>query len=419
LESAQAKERSNIISRIRIEYEAAVKRENQLKREFEIQSRVLTNQADDLIEYNIRQRDVETNKKLYESTLQQGKQASLATAMRNSNARVVDAAIATDSPSTPNLPLNLALGMFAGLLFGSVFAIARSHSDTSIKAPGVLEAHLNLRELGIIPVASVDSAIRALPGATDSTNGNGNRSKAVGEKTSKDCLELVTWSRKTSVISEAFRSTMTSILFSGENGDRPKVLVITSPSPQDGKSTVVSNLAIALAEVNHRVLLIDADMRRPRLHTIFDVPNTFGLSDVLHDRRPIEEYDEESLVRKTHIPDLYVLPAGPARTNLTRLLYSNTMTDLITRMRGSFDTILIDSAPVLSVPDARFVARSADAIVLVVRARQTHQEAAYAAAKCFEEDGRQILGTILNDWDPKLSPYGQGYVPYGAYHHIV
>jgi receptor protein-tyrosine kinase len=195
--------------------------------------------------------------------------------------------------------------------------------------------------------------------------------------------------------------------------------VITSPSPQEGKSTVISNLAIALAEVNHRVLLIDADMRLPRLHAIFDLPNTFGLSDVLHDRMPVQDYSDESLIKRTQIPDLYVLPAGPARTNLSRLLYSTRMKELITRFRDSFDTILIDSAPVLSVPDARLLARAADAVVLVVRAHRTHQEAAYAAVKCFEEDGRQILGTVLNDWDPKVSSYGRAYSqynPYSGYH---
>ena len=362
---------------------------------------------------------METNKKLYDAALQQGKEASLSSAMRTSNARVVDPAIVPGSPRTPNLPLNITLSMLGGLFCGVVFVIVRSRSDASIQVPGLLEAHLNLRELGIIPVATADPEIRALSGAPRAigpASGNGGGvTTSQRDKRPKDCLELVTWSRKSSVISEAFRSTMTSILFSGENGDRPRVLVITSASPQEGKSTVVSNLAIALAEINHRVLLVDADMRLPRLHSIFDLPNTFGLSDVLHDRRPIHEYIDESLVRETHIPDLYVLPAGPARTNLSRLLYSTRMKELITRFRDSFDTILIDSAPVLSVPDSRFLARAADAVILVVRAHQTHQEAAYAAVKCFEEDGRQVLGTILNDWDPRVSAYGQ-YNSYSGYY---
>src|SRR5262249_43440794 len=159
--------------------------------------------------------------------------------------------------------------------------------------------------------------------------------------------------RKPSVMAEAFRSVMTSIMFSGENGERPSVLLFTSPSPREGKSTIVCNLAIALAEINHRVLVIDADMRLPRLHRIFEVSNTFGLGDILHERTSIQDYVDESLMRKTSIANLHVLPAGPGRSNLSRLLYSSRMTELIRRFRQTFDIILIDSPPVLSVPDAR------------------------------------------------------------------
>src|SRR5690606_32471636 len=122
-------------------------------------------------------------------------------------------------------------------------------------------------------------------------------------------------------------------------------------------STITSNLAIALAEINQRVLLIDGDLRRPRVHDIFDVPNTFGLSDVLHERTPIDDYEEASLVRKTRIPDLAVLPAGPGRASVTPLLHSERMKSLIARFRDQFDIILIDAAPVLTVPDARVLAR--------------------------------------------------------------
>ena len=207
---------------------------------------------------------------------------------------------------------------------------------------------------------------------------------------------------------------MTSILMSIDGTDS-QVLVLTSSTPKEGKTTVTTNLGIALAEINRRVLIIDGDMRLPRLHSIFDLPNTFGLSDFLHERRPVEEYTEDELVRKTHIPNLYVMLAGPARSNLSRLLYSYRMTELLARFRGTFDTILIDSAPVLSVPDSRILGRSADAVIVVVRAHQTHQESALTALRCFEEDGIRVLGTILNDWNPKRSPYGT-YGQYGGYY---
>jgi len=183
-------------------------------------------------------------------------------------------------------------------------------------------------------------------------------------------------------------------------------MVITSASPQEGKSTVASNLGIALAEIGHRILLIDGDMRIPRLHAIYGVANTFGLSDLLYDRKPIREYPDDALVRRTMVPDLYLLPSGPARAVFPKLLHSPRTEELLTRLLETYDTILIDSPPVLSVPDARILARSADGVILVVRAHRTQQAAAFAAARCFIEDGSIILGTVLNGWNPKASSYG-------------
>jgi succinoglycan biosynthesis transport protein ExoP len=415
IEKQREKERSNILSRIRIEYESASKRENDLRRQYDGEAHALAGQADDLIQYNLLQREAESNKKLYETTLQKAKEASLASAMRASSARIVDPALAFAVPMSPNYIFNVTLGIFGGLLCGALFVFVRSRMDSTIQSPGVLELQMNLRELGVIPAATLDPALRgglsALPRALGTGKRSRGRTKLAGGDDGSDCLELVTWNRKPSLLAEAFRSTITSILYTGDNGSRPRVFVITSPAPQEGKSTVVSNLAIALAEVSNRVLLIDADMRRPRLHSIFDLPNTFGLADVLHERKPVQEYVIDSIVRKTLVPNLYVLPAGPARTNLSRLLYSKRMKEMITRFRDKFDVILIDTAPVLVVPDSRILARTADGVILVLRAHKTHQEAAFAAAKCFAEDGNRIIGTILNGWNPKMS--SDGY--YGSY----
>jgi capsular exopolysaccharide synthesis family protein len=418
LEAASQNERKNVLTRIRIEYEASLKREQQLQRDFNAQTRFLSGQAGNLVQYNILLREVETNRNLYTATLTQGKEASLASAMRANNARVVDFATVTPFPNSPNLTMNMSLGMIGGLFFGALFVVVRSTMDPTVKLPGSLGTQLNLRELGVIPsagtVRELRSPISLLTGAKSARKSRGPQTILIPKEEKKPTwsgLELVTWTEKSSVISEAFRSVMTSILFSNRNSGPAQVLVVTSSVPQEGKTTVVSNLAIALAEINHRVLLIDADMRLPRLHSIFNLPNTFGLSDFLHERKPIEEYVDGELFRTTHVPNLYVMPAGPARSSLSRLLYSSRMRELMSRVRGSFDTILIDSAPVLSVPDARILAHSADGVVLVVRAHRTHQQSAFAAIRCFEEDGRPIIGTILNDWNPKMASYG----PYGAY----
>jgi capsular exopolysaccharide synthesis family protein len=319
--------------------------------------------------------------------------------------------------------------MFGGLFCGALFVVVRFTLETRIQAPGTVELHFNLRELGIIPSAALIPGLRNKPRLLPGRGGTTNKLQRTpgtvlippGEaRQTRESLEFITWNQKSSVISESFRAAVTSILFSSENIEQPQVLVITSAAPGEGKTTVSTNLAIALAETNQRVLLIDADMRLPRLHSIFDLPNTQGLTDFLHERRPVDEYVDDELARKTHIPNLFIMPAGPARSNLSRLLYSKRVKELLARLCSSFDMILLDTPPVMSVPDARILGRAAGAVVLVMRAHQTRTDAAIAAVRCFEEDGCPVLGTILNDWNPKRSsvgpygaPYGSPYSPYG------
>jgi polysaccharide biosynthesis transport protein len=424
LQAASNRERQNVISRIRVDFESAKRREAQLEQKFKEQAQLLSGQGEQMIQYNILLREVETNKKLYDQTNSQGKEVSLASAMRTKNVHIVDLATAPMVPQSPNVPLNLGLGLMGGFLCGTALVILRSAIDARVHLPGALGIHHNVRELGVIPARSLcpdlqgGRFLRRIIGEAKEKASRTPMSIVIPRDEASqqplESLELVTWLRKSSVMSEAYRSAMTSILLSG-NGHTPQVLLVTSPSPQEGETSVTSNLAIALAEINQRVLIIDADMRLPRLHTIFDIPNTFGLSDFLHERRPIEEYLEEELVRKTQIPNLYVMPAGPARSNLSRLVHSGRVKELLQRFRGRFDTILIDSAPVLTVPDARILGRSADAVILVIRAHRTQHESAFAAVRSFDEDGTPLLGTILNDWNPKRSPHGKAYSPYGAY----
>jgi capsular exopolysaccharide synthesis family protein len=219
-------------------------------------------------------------------------------------------------------------------------------------------------------------------------------------------VELMTWTHKSSAMAESFRATLTSILTTGSSREERRVVLITSPSPQEGKSTVITNLAIALAEIDQRVLLIDADLRRPRLHTALNQANTWGLSDLLRETTPCEDYPGEALCRKTHVPRLSFLPSGPGSVNVSKLLYSSRMDDLLLRFRNEFDAVLIDSPPVLRVADARILSRLADAVVLVFRAGVTTRESAALALNTFAADGAPVLGTILNDWNPRTMGHG-------------
>jgi succinoglycan biosynthesis transport protein ExoP len=251
-----------------------------------------------------------------------------------------------------------------------------------------------------------------IKGASGLSQGVASRSKTLPNGFR---VELVTWLRDSSLLAECFRAVLTSILFTGVNGHRPKVIVLASSSPAEGKTTVASNLAIALAEISRRVLLIDGDLRRPRLHQLFDVDNDYGLSDLLRERQPVEGYPMTTLVHETGIPGLYLLASGKASHSVANLLHSTRLREWLACFRQKFDAVLIDTPPMLQLPDARVLGRLADGVVLVVRAGQTSRDMAKAACQRFEEDGTRILGTVLNDWDPsKGEGYGYGY-GYGHY----
>ncbi len=425
VESAIGKARGNILVRMRSEFESAKRREQLIGAAYASQASLVADQGAKAVHYNILKREVETNRQLYEAMLQKVKEAGITSALRAGNIRVVDLARPPVAPYKPNFLVNSSLGLLAGVFGGVLFVLMRERADRSFRAPGDAPFYLNVPELGVIP--STDSQVRQYLSAEtksrrkkakiltlgDAANGNGKAlngraSEPVESWGSSGRVEHATWQHKLSVVAESFRAVLTSILFSGQNGDRPRVILLSSPGPSEGKTTVASNLAIALAEIHHRVLLIDTDMRRPRLHEIFDVPNTWGLSDLLREKNSIVECPLEGLVRETQVPGLYLLPSGPGPASISSLLYSARLQELLRRLRGEFDAVLIDTPPMLLLPDARVLGRLADAVVLVVRAGHTTRDSALAAKQRFAEDGIQVLGTILNYWNPAFSSSSYG-----------
>ena len=212
-------------------------------------------------------------------------------------------------------------------------------------------------------------------------------------------------------MAESFRGTVTSILHSAENGSAPRVILVSSAIRAEGKTTVVSNLGIALAEINQKVLLIDGDMRKPRLNEVFNLPNDWGLSDLLREKSSLRDCPLEALVKPTEMPELSVLTSGPGTNSISNLLYSHRMLELLQRLRSEFDIILIDTPPMLDISDARILGRLVDAAILVFRAGSTSRDAAMAAKRRLTDDGIPVLGTILNAWDVKNGHY----YGYGAY----
>lgn len=410
LKSAMQRERANVVRRIGNEYSAALRRETLLSNARDVQAKVVADQSEKAIHYDTLKRDVDSNRHLYEVMLQRVKEASLVSAMRDSNVLVVDRARPPLLPYRPSLPMNSAIGLCSGVLFGFGFVLLRERVNRRISAPGDAQVYLDLPELGVFPLD--ESAVpRQIP------NGLRPRRPAPTLSTWKsNGPELATWKRKPSMVAECARTTLTSILLPNENGEGPRVIVITSPCPGDGKTTVACNLSIAVAEIGRKVLLIEGDLRRPRLNSIFGVGNHWGLSDVLHGDGPLENVPVSHLVRETEVSGLYLLPGGSCGVAPSSLFYSPRMSTLLKRLRAEFDMILMDAPPMIHLADARVLGHLSDGVVMVIRAGQTTTESALSACQRFAEDGTRVLGTILNSWDPKSAgQYGYGgYADYQA-----
>ena len=412
LEAALDKERTNVTERIRDEFQSAERREHLLAANYAVQARLMTEQAAQVTHYNILKREVDTNRQLYDSMLHNVQEAGMTSALQASNIRVVDQAEPPTRPYKPSIVLNSALGLLAGAFFGVAFIVVQERADRTIHAPGESLTYLDVPELGAIPSAKATRS--RLVGYYH----NGNSLETKKSKSGNPWgVELVTSNKKPSILADAFRATLTSILYSGDNGNRPRIIVITSTNPEEGKTTVACNLALALAEIGpsvlmQSVLLVDGDLRRPRLHEIFGVPNQWGLADLLEGKTPPNGC--EGMVYKTGFRNLNLLPSGSSTANVAALLHSPRAFAFLNRMRQEFHTVIIDAPPMLNMPDARVLGRLADGVVLVVRSAETMRDAALAAKQRLTEDGTRVLGTILNQWDPRTtnqhtSGYGYKY----------
>lgn len=398
LEGELVRQRDRILQRIKNDFEAAQYREKLLTASYQAQARRVSEKAAQIVHYNLLKREVDTTRELYESMLQKLKEASVASALRATNIRVVDAAESPGIPYRPDVPRTAMAGVLAGLVFGIAVIVLRERSDRTIQGPGEAIYYLKVPELGVVPIASF-----SLRGAQGS---RGGMLQPAGTS-----LELSTWNDKTSIVAEAFRNTLTSILFSDQNAEAWRVIVVTSASPREGKTTLVSNLSVALAEIQSRVLLVDGDTRRPRVHSVFGLENTFGLTDILGGDGPLEWDAIERAIQPTAVPHLFILPSGKSRHS-SNLLYSTRLPELLRLVRARFDTTLIDTPPMVNIADARVFGRHADGVILAIRSTVTTRDSALRAKQRLSEDGITVIGTILNAWNPNLP----GYKYYKYYH---
>ena len=386
------------------QYEAALHHETLLRAAFEAQKEEANKLNEKAVDYNILKRDYETNRKLYEELLEKLKQAGVSAGLKSSNIRVVDAARVPDSPASPNIPRNIELSLLLGALGGIGFAFVLEALDTTVRTPEQVEIVSGLPSLGIIPL---------------SMRLNGASRPFLAASLGSSSMELITHKRPQSQIAESFRSLRTSILLSGSFDSRPKVVLITSALPREGKSSTCVNLAIVLAQKGSRVLLVDSDMRRPTLHKVLGVSRDIGLSSLL-DETVLEE---NAILPAPDFPNLFVLPSGQSPSNPAELLDSEVLRKLLKKWRSQYDFVIMDSPPTLSVTDAVVISPEVDAVVMVVRSGQTTKDAVRRTRDTLYQVNARIMGIVMNAVDlrsPDLYYYyyyskrGNGYYNEGS-----
>jgi len=404
LEQQSAQHRSNIIRRLGVQNSETSRRKELLTRAYNQQLGVVSDQSVKEVRYNILKKEVDANRDLYQSMLQRVKQASIVAALKASDVRVVSPATAAKTTYRPSLPLNLGLGALIGLVFAGCYTLLRERNDASLRSPGQSLKHLNVPELAVIPSARIGNSER-IPLTLRNLNGaNGvieAKNSLLAASSAAVDKEMVQWCQDETMMADAYRSAITSILLSRVNGVSPRVILVTSPRPKAGKTTTVANLGISLAEIGRRVLLIDGDLRRPRLGKLFGLQFATGLSDAL-----LAEGNGtitlDSVVRPSTVPGLYVLPGGSEPANISKLLHSTFLDSLIELARSEYDFVLIDSPPMMGMADARLLSRNADGVILISRAGETSPEQLGEARERLADDGTPVIGTILNGCDLRI-----------------
>ncbi|MGA2464014.1 MAG: polysaccharide biosynthesis tyrosine autokinase [Thermodesulfobacteriota bacterium] len=384
-------ELAKIIAAIKNDYESSLRKEALLRQAFEEQKARVIEMKDKAIQYNILKREADTNKELYKGLLQRMKEAGVSAGIMASNIQVVDQAELPARPYKPNKQLNLLLAAVVGLFLGVGLAFFLEYLDNTVKTPEDVEQLIRLPAFGMVPEISYE------------------RRRRVESGTSYP-VELITFGHPKSMLSEAYRNIRTSILLSFSERP-PKSIAISSPNPAEGKTTTVINTAIALSQTGVQVLLIDADMRKPRIHKIFREENGAGLSNFLSGNAALD-----SVIKKSDIPNLYYIPSGPIPPNPSELIGSKLFKNMMESLGERFDHILLDSPPVLGFADAIILSTSVEGVILVVSGGKTPRETLQRAKEVLHQVNAKILGVVINRIDIQRSDYGYYYYRYHYYY---
>src|SRR5205814_1497486 len=403
LNESRARNTNTLLTNLETKYRQSLAREESLRKSFNQQKGETVTQNEAAINYRILQQEIETNKGLLDNLLQRSKENDVVLAGRPNNISVVDYAITPDFPVGPARMRSVMLAFVLALALGVGLALFLEYLDDSIHSTDDVEKFLRLPALAVIPSMSGGVARRRLlSSATALQKRNGNTSGTP---------ELLLNVNGRSALAESYRQLRTSVLLSTA-GRAPKTLLITSSLPGEGKTTTAVNTAITLAQTGASVVIIDADMRRPRLRSIFDLPEREGLSSILSSETKPE--DMLKAIHRDEATGLNVLASGPIPPNPAELLGSEQMRKLIAVLSASFTHIVIDSPPVSSFTDGVLIASIVDGVLLVVHGGKSSRGVVRRSRQLLTDVGAKIFGVVLNNVSARSHDY---YYYYQRYYH--
>jgi capsular exopolysaccharide synthesis family protein len=350
----------------RTEYEQALAREEDLRRRLASGRGEALDANEKLGRYEELKRAVETNRQFYDTLMSRAKEESMTQQLQGVQVFTLEPAEAPTEPDGPRTARTVLLSLIVGLVGAVGMAFFVEYLDNTVRSPEDLEVKTGLPVIGVIPLA----------------RGRGRT------------IEAALLHDPRQVAAESYRALRTSILLSADEGP-PKTLLVTSTAPEEGKTATAVNLAVALAHSGYAVLLVDADLRRPRVDKVFDIPNEHGLSDVLEGATPVPV--------DVGLKNLSVLPSGPVPSNPSELLGSKQMESLVRDLRERYDMVIFDSPPFLTVADALVLAKKLDAMLFVTRAERSTYDLVRRGLKTLRDLGVRPLGFVLNGYDERRS----------------
>lgn len=412
LDSLQ-QELKTVVDEAESNYNAALRNEKYLSGSVENQKIEVARMSSDAILYNSLKIEAENKRKLLNSLIERQTETKVSSNLekfKTSNINIIDRGEVPRRPVSPNTRMNILFALIVGLSGGLGLCILIEHLDNTVKGNEDIEKMYGFSSLGAIPFVQSDGMKKGKRNGSYSgyRYDYGNKKNLMeGSQPELREVELINYHQPQISIAEDYRTVRTSILLSHAENP-PKVIVFTSAMSQEGKTTTVANMAISFAQLDQRVLVIDADLRKPKLHKVFNMDNAVGLSGYLAGKRFIR-----NAIQKTFIDNIWLLPSGLIPPNPAELLNSKKMSEMIDVVRKGYDIIIIDTPPVLAVIDAVVVSTFADSTVLVVKSGKTTYKMLEKASETMKRSNTNIIGVIFNELNVGKGEYR--YMDYYSY----